>query len=81
MKNLETKVKEIILGLIKEHDIESQTDISEHHNLKDDLGFDSINMVHLVVKIEDEFDIDIFSEGKISTVFELISFIKKHKDV
>tara|TARA_B100000242_G_C42956726_1_gene443726 strand:- start:240 stop:485 length:246 start_codon:yes stop_codon:yes gene_type:complete len=80
MKNLEIKVKEIILGLIKEHDIEFQSEICEHHNLKDDLGFDSINMVHLVVKIEDEFDIDIFSEGKISTVIELIAFIKKHKN-
>ena len=41
-EKLRNKVKEIILGLIKEHDIESQNDISEHHNLKDDLGFDSI---------------------------------------
>ena len=81
MNKTENLVKKAILEVIKENDIQFFGKIEDNYNLNNDLGFDSLNMIHLVVKIEDEFSVDMFSEGKISTVIELIAFIKKKKNV
>ena len=45
-------------------------------NLRDDIGFDSFDLAHLTVLIEDEFDIDIFEDGIIQTVEEIIQKIE-----
>lgn len=36
--------------------------------LRDDLGFSSFDLAELTVRIEDEFDIDIFEDGLINTI-------------
>ena len=81
MNNLDAKIKACVLELINENNLDFNGEILNEYNLKDDLGFDSLNMVHLVVRIEDEFNVDIFSEGKISTINELIEFINKKTNV
>lgn len=45
--------------------------------LRDGLGFTSLDLAELTVKIEDEFDIDIFEDGLISTVGEIYSKLSK----
>jgi len=40
--------------------------------LRDDIGFDSFDLAQLTVMIEDEFDIDIFEDGIVSTVREIL---------
>lgn len=45
-------------------------------NLRDDIGFDSFDLAHLTVLIEDEFDVDIFEDGIIQTVEEVIRKIE-----
>jgi acyl carrier protein len=72
MNKIDDLIKQTILQVIKENKIDYLGKIEDNYSLKDDLGFDSLNMVHLVVKIEDEYNVDMFSEGKISTVIELI---------
>ena len=42
-------------------------------NLRDDLGLSSFDLAELTVKIEDEYDIDIFEDGLVSTVGEIYS--------
>jgi len=79
MNEIENLIKEIILEVIQENEIDYLGKMEGHYSLNDDLGIDSLNMIHLVVKVEDKFNVDIFSEGKISTVKELIDFIKKKK--
>ena len=44
-------------------------------NLRLDLGFDSLALANLTVQIEDEYDVDIFEDGIISTIEELKSRI------
>lgn len=48
--------------------------ISPSDNLRNDLGFTSFDLAELTVRIEDEFDIDIFEDGLVNTIGEI--FIK-----
>ena len=45
-------------------------------NLRDDIGFTSFDLAELTVRIEDEFDIDIFEDGLVATVGEIYSKLK-----
>ena len=44
---------------------------------REDIGFDSFNLAQLTVMIEDEFDVDVFEDGFVETVGEIIIKIKK----
>jgi len=46
--------------------------ISETTHLRNDIGFDSLDLAELTVRIEAEFDIDIFEDGLINTVGEIM---------
>ena len=80
MNEIDNLVREVILEVIKENEIHYLGEMEDNYSLNYDLGIDSLDMVHLVVKVEDKFNVDMFSEGKISTVKELIDFIKKKKN-
>lgn len=43
--------------------------------LRNDLGFDSLDLAELTVKIEAEFDTDIFEDGVVTTIGEIIEKI------
>jgi acyl carrier protein len=49
--------------------------IHEQTNLREDLGFDSLDLAELTVRIEDKFGIDIFSDGIVSTIGEILQKI------
>lgn len=58
-----------------------QLDISNENiinlQLREDIGFDSLNLAQLTVMIEDEFDIDIFEDGIVNTVGEILKKINR----
>lgn len=45
--------------------------------LRNDLGFDSLDLAELTVRIESEYSIDIFDDGIVSTVGEIWSKIQR----
>ncbi len=45
--------------------------------LREDLEFASFDLAELTVKIEDEFDIDIFEDGLVSTIGEIYAKLSK----
>jgi len=47
--------------------------INENSNLKNDCGLDSLDLAELTVRIEAEYDIDIFEDGIVTTVGEILS--------
>ena len=47
--------------------------ISADTKLREDLNLTSFDLAELTVKIEDEFDIDIFEDGLVSTIGEIIA--------
>ena len=46
---------------------------TEELRLREDLNLDSFDLAELTVKIEDEFDIDIFEDGLVLTVGEILN--------
>lgn len=56
MQNIESRLKKIIKLCNQNVDINS---IGNKTNLVEDLGFDSISIIQLVVELENEFDIEI----------------------
>ena len=48
--------------------VELKTDTS----LRNDYGFDSLDLAELTVRIEDEFGIDIFEHGNVDTISEIL---------
>ena len=55
--------------------------ISEESSLKSDIGFDSLDLAELTVRIEAEYDVDIFGEGVVSTVGEIMEKLKKRQNI
>ena len=51
--------------------------ISENSHLRNDLGFDSLDLAELTVRIEAEYDVDIFEDGIVNTIGEILQKIEK----
>jgi acyl carrier protein len=46
--------------------------ISNETQLRQDLGFDSLDLAELTVRIEDKYNIDIFENGIVNSVGEIL---------
>lgn len=75
-----TMIKEKLLELINtilinknKQSIESP---SNELSLRDDLGFDSLDLAELTVRIESEFGIDIFEDSIVLTIEEVLNKLK-----
>ncbi|MCK4652850.1 MAG: acyl carrier protein [Candidatus Cloacimonetes bacterium] len=68
------KVKEII---VEELGVE-ESEVTPEANFIEDLGADSLDTVELIMKFEEEFDIDIADEEaeKLTTVGKAIEYLK-----
>ncbi|TRZ99361.1 MAG: acyl carrier protein [Deltaproteobacteria bacterium] len=75
--SVEQRVREIVAEQL-ERDVNEVTNAS---SLIDDLGADSLDVVELVMKMEEEFGIEIPDEEaeKIKTVNDVIQYIATHK--
>jgi acyl carrier protein len=77
MASIEDSVKAIIVDQLGV----SESDVTLDAHFVDDLGADSLDTVELVMKFEEDFDIEIPDEDaeKIQTVQDAIGYIKAHK--
>ena len=66
------KLKEIIVVVLENSSLNLDVDILETSNLRDDLSMDSLALAELSVRIEDEFDVDVFEDGLVATVAEIL---------
>ena len=71
---MEEKVLKIINVIRAGKNLPLLTSLNSSDNLRDDLELTSFDLAELTVRIEDEFDIDIFEDGLINTVGEI--FVK-----
>mgnify|MGYP003799675741 FL=1 len=74
---MENKIKEIINIVLEKNNKEKIEELNKEASLRDDLGMDSLDLAELTVRIEDEYDIDIFEDGIIDKVGEIIEKISK----
>lgn len=65
MERIKTILEEILETKIDQ-------DLTEETSLRNDLGFDSLKLAQLTVMIEDEYDIDIFEDGNVETIGEIL---------
>ena len=69
------KLKTIINTVLENRGKKVIENISESSNLRNDIGFDSLDLAELTVRIEAEFDVDIFEDGIVNTVGEILNKI------
>lgn len=74
---MEDKVLDIINEILESKDLSKKTSLSEQLNLREDLGLSSFDLAELTVKLEDEFDIDIFEDGLVNTIGEIYAKLRK----
>lgn len=68
---MEEKVLEIINYIRKNKGLDLLSEINPSDSLRDVMEFTSFDLAELTVRIEDEFDVDIFEDGLISTIGEI----------
>jgi len=74
---MENKLKEIINIILEKKEKEKLEKLDENLSLRNDLEMDSLDLAELTVRIEDEFGVDIFEDGIIDKVGEIIEKIEK----
>lgn len=72
---MDEKLLEIINDIRSSKGLSSIEMLKSTDNLRHDLGFDSLALANLTVQIEEEYDVDIFEDGIINTIEELMSRI------
>ncbi len=77
MASVEESVKEIIVDQLGAN----AADVTLDAHFVDDLGADSLDTVELVMKFEEDFDVEIPDEDaeKIQTVRDAIDYINAHQ--
>ena len=68
---MKEKVLEIINDIRASKELAHVASLNESDNLRNDLGLTSFDLAELTVRIEDEFDIDIFEDGLVNTIGEV----------
>ena len=68
---MEQKVLSIINEIRKAKNLAILEKLNVEDNLRNNLEFTSFDLAELTVKIEDEFDVDIFEHGLVNTIGEI----------
>jgi len=74
---MEEKVKGIINKILERKKIQPLKELNYGLSLRNDLDMDSLDLAELTVRIEDEFGIDVFEDGIIDTIGEIMERINK----
>lgn len=68
---MENKIIEII-NLVLDNRVKDRIEVlTPEMHLRNDIGLDSLDLAELTVRIEAEFDIDVFEDGIVYTVGEI----------
>jgi acyl carrier protein len=78
MSEVQDKIKQIIVDELGVDEAE----VTENARFIEDLGADSLDLVELVMRFEEEFDIEIPDEDaeKIQAVRDAYAYVEQHKN-
>lgn len=68
---------EIINTVLRNRGQKEIETLTDNLHLRNDIGFESLDLAELTARIEAEYDVDIFEDGIVSTIGEIIAKIKK----
>lgn len=71
------KLLYIINSILENRNKPTLSQLSENFDLRNDIGFDSLDLAELTAKIEAEYDVDIFEDGLVFTISDIIKKIFK----
>lgn len=71
------EIKSIINTVLKNNGKNEVTHITEDSLLREDLGFDSFGLAELTVRIEAQYDIDIFEDSLVTKVGEILEKVNQ----
>lgn len=74
---MEERILVIINQIRKAKNLSELSSVNSDDNLRNDIEFTSFDLAELTVRIEDEFDVDIFEDGLVNTVGEIIVKLEK----
>ena len=69
---MQDKLLEIINEILEDKDKATLKTIDENTSLRRDIGMDSIDLAVLTARIDEAYDVDIFEDGIIDTVGEVL---------
>ncbi len=52
--------------------------LNENMNLRDEIGLDSLDLAELTVLVENDYGVDIFEDGVVLTVGEILNKLKEN---
>jgi acyl carrier protein len=68
-----------LASLVREHKgVGPIASLTPELRLREDLGFDSLDLAELTVRIEERFGVDVFDEGVVRRVGEISDRLKRH---
>ena len=73
---MESKLLEIFNTVLSNRGKEIINELTANNHLRNDIGFDSFDLAELTVRIEAEYGIDIFEDGIVSRVSEIMEKLK-----
>jgi len=71
------KLREIINLILLKQGKSKLENIDLKDNLKSDIGLDSLDLAELTVRLEEEFGVDVFEDGIVETVEEILTKLSK----
>ena len=74
---MKEKVLEIINQIRASKDLTTVLTLKASDDPRNDLDLTSFDLAELTVRIEDEFDIDIFEDGLVNTIGEVLAKLEK----
>lgn len=73
---IEKKITSIITGIQDSRSKPVAQSVTRDTDLRNDLGLDSLDLAELTVRIEAEFDVDIFENRIVNTVGEILDLLQ-----
>ena len=68
----------IIVNTVRDNKgLPPMAELKPEHDLRTDLGFDSLDLAELTVRVEKEFGIDIFADSFVLTVADILAKLSR----
>jgi acyl carrier protein len=72
ISKMQQEVLKIINEILKKQNKEEISELVPTMSFRDDFGFDSLMLAEFTVKIEDVYDVDIFEDGLVDGIQEIL---------